>query len=172
MIGMRKSELQLVPHDPLWRSEYEAEKNRIIGAAGDDVRVEHVGSTAIESIRAKPVLDIAILCSPASLDRVANAVESLGYKYRGKYDDQPDRYYAVLDEGDVRRCQLHIYTRRDAGWTSQIMFRDALGKHRHLAEEYERYKVMLAATTGNDKREYARIKSLWADEFVRRVLAW
>ncbi|MBA2501289.1 MAG: GrpB family protein, partial [Pyrinomonadaceae bacterium] len=40
---MRKSELQLVPHDPLWRSEYEAEKNRIIGAAGDDVRVEHVG---------------------------------------------------------------------------------------------------------------------------------
>ncbi len=168
---MRRSELQLVPHDPLWCSEYAAEKNRIVGAAGDDVRVEHVGSTAIEGIRAKPILDIAILCSPTSLNRVANAVESLGYEYRGKYDDRSDRYYAVLDEGDVRRCQLHIYTRPDTGWTNQIMFRDALRKRRHLAAEYERYKVTLAATIGNDKREYARIKSLWADGFVRRVLA-
>ena len=91
-------------HDSLWRNEHEAEKNRISDAAGADVLNLHVGSTAIEGIRAKPILDVALLCSSDPLNRVANAVERLGFEYRGNYDDQQEHYYAVLHEGDARRC--------------------------------------------------------------------
>ena len=68
---MRKDELRLLPHDPVWAEDFLAEKNRIADALGDpSARIEHVGSTAIPTVHAKPILDIAILCGGKGIEPI------------------------------------------------------------------------------------------------------
>jgi GrpB-like predicted nucleotidyltransferase (UPF0157 family) len=171
MYGMNKSELRLVPHDEAWKDDFAAERERIENAVGDSpVRVEHIGSTAIAGICAKPVLDIGILCAAEDLETVAGALRRLGYEYRGQYDEKPDgHFYAVLDKDNVRYCQAHIYTGETADWNLKLKFRDVLRENSELAREYNDYKLELAKRVSG-KSEYAEIKSKWVDSFILKVL--
>lgn len=169
MYGMKRTELRVVPHDPAWHEGFVAEKRRILDAAGNAVaQVEHVGSTAIPTVCAKPILDIAILCGPEGVEPIAHALSSIGYEYRGLYDDKADQYYAVLDRGEVRLCQAHIYTEANADWNIKLMFRDVLRRDSELAREYDEYKAALAKTA-KSKRDYADIKTRWMDKFILRI---
>lgn len=169
MIGMKNGELRVLPHDPAWKDEFLAEKARIAGAVNDlSVRIEHVGSTAIPAVHAKPILDIAVLCGSGGLEDVTEAITGLGYEYRGQYDAKPSHYYAVLDRDGVRLCQMHIFTEANADWNSKLMFRDVPRRDLELAREYSDYKIELAKTA-SDKTEYAEIKTRWVDTFMERV---
>ncbi len=170
MYGMRRDELRVVPHDPAWKEEFAAEKHRILLGVGDlTVRIEHVGSTAIEMVCAKPVLDIAILCDEDSLATFVNCLTKLGYEYRERYEGAVDHFYAVRDEGPVRYCQMHIYPRATADWQSKLRFRDVLRRDLALAKEYNDYKLALAASI-NDKKLYAEIKNEWVNGFMQKIL--
>src|ERR1044072_6675002 len=105
MYGMRRDELRLLPHDPAWEEDFRAEKERIAERLGDpSARIEHVGSTSIPTVHAKPILDIAILCGGKGLAPLIRALEGLGYEYRGQFDEhQAGHYYAVRDRGGGRR---------------------------------------------------------------------
>lgn len=170
MYGMRRDELRLLPHDPAWEDDFSAEKNRIVAALRDSpVRIEHVGSTSIPTVHAKPILDVAILCGGAGVEPVARALLGLGYEYRGQFDDRVGHYYAVLERAGVRLCQAHIFTEATADWHSQLMFRDVLRRNAELAREYDDYKLALARTAA-DKTEYAEMKSRWVDTFMAKVM--
>ncbi|HEV2708371.1 MAG TPA: GrpB family protein [Pyrinomonadaceae bacterium] len=171
MYGMRKDELRLVPHDPAWGDDFLAEQGRIADALGDPTaRIEHVGSTAIPTVHAKPILDIAILCGEKGLEPVAQTLRLLGYDYRGQFDEEVGHYYAILDRGNVRLCQAHIFTEATADWYSKLRFRDVLRRDVGLAREYDDYKLELAKVAAN-KGEYAEIKSRWVDTFIRKVMS-
>lgn len=172
MYGMRRDELRLLPHDPAWGEDFRAEKARIAERLDDpSARVEHVGSTSIPSVHAKPILDIAILCGAKGVEEVASALQALGYDFRGRYDDQQaGHYYAVLERGPVRLCQAHIFSEETAQWRSMLTFRDVLRQNRELAREYDEYKLGLAKSVA-DKRVYAEIKTRWVDDFLPKVLA-
>lgn len=171
MYGMSKNELRLLPHDPAWKDDFSTEKNRIADALGDSsVRIEHVGSTSIPTVHAKPILDIAILCGEKGLGPVALALRGLGYEYRGQYGDEVGHYYAVLDRADVRLCQAHIFTEATPDWHSQLKFRDVLRQNLGLAREYDDYKLGLAKVAAN-KTEYAEMKSRWVDTFIVKVMS-
>ncbi|HEX8140103.1 MAG TPA: GrpB family protein [Pyrinomonadaceae bacterium] len=171
MYGMRKDELCLLPHDPSWGDDFLSEKARIAHALGDhSTRIEHVGSTAIPAVHAKPILDIAILCGEKGLESVARTLRLLGYDYRGQFDSEVGHYYAVLDRGDIRLCQAHIFTEATADWYSKLRFRDVLRQNLGLAREYDDYKLGLAKVAAN-KTEYAEIKSRWVDAFVLKVMS-
>lgn len=158
-----------MPHDAAWKDGFEAESHRIETAARDAViAVEHVGSTAIPSVYAKPILDIAILCKKDKLETLADALRSLGYEYRGRFDNENGHFYAVLDKKNVRYVQVHIYTEADADWFSKLNFRDILRKDTALAKEYNDYKISLAKNV-SDKSEYAAIKTKWVDKFILKV---
>ena len=171
MYGMRRDELRLLPHDPAWEDDFSAEKNRIADALGDtSVRIEHVGSTSIPTVHAKPILDIAILCGEKGVEPVAGALRGLGYEYRGQYGDEVGHYYAVLDRANIRLCQAHIFTEATADWHSKLRFRDVLRQNLELAREYDDYKLGLAKVAA-DKREYAETKSRWVDTFIVKVMS-
>ena len=170
MYGMNKSELRLMPHDDLWKDDFLAERERIESAVADSsLVIEHIGSTAIPSVWAKPVLDIAILCGAKGLKAIADALGELGYEYRGQYDDESGHFYAVRDRDNIRYCQAHIYTEANADWHSKLKFRDVLKANAELAREYNDYKLELAKRVSN-KSEYAEIKSKWVDTFILKVL--
>ncbi len=171
MYGMRKDQLRLLPHDPAWADDFSAERNRIADAVGDSsVRIEHVGSTSIPTVHAKPILDIAILCGEKGVGPVAEALRGLGYEYRGQFDGEAGHYYAVLDRGNVRLCQAHIFAEATADWHSKLKFRDVLRRNSELARVYDEYKLGLARVAA-DKREYAELKSRWVDTFIVKVMS-
>jgi GrpB-like predicted nucleotidyltransferase (UPF0157 family) len=170
MYGMNKNELRLMPHDVSWKDDFLAERERIeLSVADSRLHVEHIGSTAIPTVWAKPVLDIAILCGAKGLKVVANALGELGYEYRGQYDDESGHFYAVRDKDNIRYCQAHIYTEANADWHSKLNFRDVLRTNVELAREYNDYKLELAKKVSN-KSEYAEIKSKWVDTFILKLL--
>ena len=167
---MNKKRLQLLPHDANWKNDFLNEKRRIEAELNDSsVFIEHVGSTSIPNVYAKPILDLAILCGEKSPESLIKTLENLGYEYRGRFDEESGHFYAVLDEGDVRLCQAHIYTEANADWFSKLKFRDVLTQNVELAREYNDYKLKLAETI-SDKSEYAGIKTKWIDKFILKVL--
>ncbi len=170
MYGMNKSELRLMPHDGAWKDDFLVERERIETALADSsVLIEHIGSTSIPTVCAKPILDIAILCGAKGLKPIADALSKLGYEYRGQFDDENGHFYAVLDKDNIRFCQAHIYTEANADWYSKLKFRDCLRQNAELAREYNDYKFELANKV-TDKSEYAEIKSKWVDTFILKIL--
>lgn len=170
MYGMKKDQLQLLPHDPAWKDDFLTEKNRIAAALDErSVLIEHVGSTAIPTVHAKPILDIAILCGETGLAPVAQALLGLGYVYRGQFGEERGHHYAVLEKENVRLCQAHIFTEANADWHAKLRFRDVLRQNLELAHEYDDYKRRLAAVVAN-KSEYAEIKTRWVDNFILKVM--
>jgi GrpB-like predicted nucleotidyltransferase (UPF0157 family) len=170
MYGMKKDQLQLRPHDPAWKDDFLTEKNRIAAALDDrSVLIEHVGSTSIPMIHAKPILDIAILCGEKGLEPLAQALLGLGYDYRGQFGEERGHYYAVLDKENVRLCQAHIFTEANADWHATLSFHDLLRQNPELAHEYDEYKRRLAKVVAN-KSEYAEIKTRWVDTFILKVM--
>lgn len=142
MYGMKKDELRLLSHDPAWKDDFLAEKNRIVTVLQDSsIRIEHVGSTSIPTVHAKPILDIAVLCDEKTIESVIRAFIELGYDYRGAFDDESSHFYAVLDENNVRLCQVHIHTESDSDWRCKLHFRDVLRQNYELAREYDEYKL-------------------------------
>jgi GrpB-like predicted nucleotidyltransferase (UPF0157 family) len=169
MYGMNKSELRLVPHDKTWKNDFSAERARIETSFADSsLIIEHIGSTSIPNICAKPILDIAILCGAKGLESIVVALTELGYEYRGGFDEKSGHFYAVLDKDNIRYCQAHIYTQSNADWHSKLKFRDCLRENIELAREYNDYKLELAKKVSN-KSEYARIKSNWVDTFILKI---
>ena len=170
MYGMKKDQLQLLPHDPAWEDDFLTERNRISASLDDrSVLIEHVGSTAIPTIHAKPIIDIAILCCGKELESLAQALLRIGYDYRGQFGEECGHYYAVLDRNNVRLCQAHIFTEANADWHSKLRFRDVLRRNPELAREYDDYKQRLAKVVAN-KSEYAEIKTRWLDTFILKVM--
>lgn len=171
MYGMKRDELRLLPHDPAWKDDFLAEKNRIACALGNpSMRIEHVGSTSIPTVHAKPILDIAVLCGEIGLEPVVRGLLGLGYEYRGRFDEEHGHHYAVFDRGNVRLCQAHIFTEATADWHSKLRFRDVLRQNLGLAREYDEYKLRLAEVAAN-KTEYAEVKTRWVDAFILKVMS-
>ncbi len=158
-----------MPHDEAWKDDFAAERERIEKAFADSsVVIEHVGSTAIPNVCAKPILDVAVLCNAKNLAAVTDAFVKIGYEYRAQFDDESEHFYAVLDKDNIRYCQAHIYTEATYDWHSKLNFRDVLRQNAELAKEYNDYKLELAKRV-SDKKEYAEIKTKWVDSFILKV---
>lgn len=169
MYGMNKSKLRLLPHDVSWKDDFLAERERIRLAVGDStIQIEHIGSTAIPTVWAKPILDIAILCGAEGLKAVADGLSNIGYEYRGQFEDESGHFYAVRDKDNIRYCQAHIYTEANADWHSKLKFRDVLRRDYELAREYHDYKIELAKKV-SEKTQYAEIKTKWVDKFILKI---
>ena len=170
MYGMRKTKLSLLSHDVSWATDFDNAKERILGALNcSNIFIEHIGSTAIPGVYAKPILDIAILSGEIELLPISKALEGLGYEFRGQYGEQVHHYYAVLDRDGVRYCQLHLYAESCEDFLCKIQFRDVLRVNTALAKEYSEYKQSLAKLVSN-KGKYAEIKSGWLDTFINKVM--
>jgi GrpB-like predicted nucleotidyltransferase (UPF0157 family) len=164
------STLILVEYQAQWPPQFRevaAEIGRAFAPVG--VRVEHIGSTSVEGLCAKPVIDI-LLGAPslARIEAREHALGELGFVYRPAYEvDLPERRYFVRPAGHQPRIHLHAVVRGGPVWQRHLLFRDALRGSRLLAEEYATLKRSLAALHANDKAAYTEAKG----PFIARVLA-
>jgi len=158
----------LSPYDPDWARSFEAERallERVL-APWLEGGVEHVGSTAVPGIAAKPIVDM--VAGVRDLDEARAAYEPL---HEVGYLDEPHRpevahhFAKPALERDARTLNLHLTEPSSSLWRERLAFRDALRADPVLAAEYEALKLRLAGRPG-DVRAYTDGKR----EFVRRVL--
>lgn len=160
---MRKGYASLTEYDPRW-AELFAKEAALIAQALPDVQfdIDHIGSTSVPGLAAKPILDIAILSTHE--EQIATALTKLGYIDRGI---RSGRLFIRLRDGDIGTHNLHLYHPEDTDCRDQIVFRDALRGDPKLRHQYEHLKQMLVEELGDQGRGvYAGRKT----EFVKDVI--
>jgi len=160
--------IRIEPYDPLWASEYEAEDDRIVTACRDlPLRLEHVGSTAVPGLIAKPIIDVLAGC-PARASRAPyiQAFRQLGYEHKGAFGIPGRNYFR---RGAPRSHHIHLVSWTSAFWKDQILFRDVLRDDPAVAQEYAALKRSLAATFPDDHSAYSEGKSPFINAVLRRA---
>lgn len=162
--GLISSVLQLVVVGREWASRFATERDQLWAALGTAViDIQHIGSTAVAGILAKPVLDIAVAIESfeGGHSLVPNIV-ALGYDYRGEYGI-PRRHYFVRGT-PLRTHHLHVLEHGSAHWAAHLRFRDRLVQSPELAAQYSDLKLAAANECRGDRNLYQRLKSSSIDE--------
>lgn len=166
ILGLEKGVVRLSSYSPEWADAFEEEKRLLVDAVGNYIiDIQHIGSTAIPDMIAKPIIDIGIAIEDFDEGkRCIEPIESLGYIYKGE-NGIPRRHYFV--KGDPTSYHLHIVEHKSEEWRKNIIFRDALRTDKDLANDYAKLKIKLAEKFKNDRVAYTDGKT----EFVLNVLA-
>lgn len=160
-------------YSPLWEKQFEEEAEKIREILGENCRaVYHIGSTSVEGLKAKPIIDIMpVVKSLEETDRRAGEFEKIGYEYLGEFGIPGRRY--LRKGGDERTHQVHIF---EAGNKMEIerhlAVRDYLRSHRERAREYGQLKERLALLHPYDIEEYCDGKDEFVKTLEREALLW
>lgn len=162
---MADTSVRLAAYDALWPMMFEAEATRIEEAcAGLAIRLEHIGSTSVPGMSAKPVIDILAGRPPRSQPApYIAAITRLGYEHKGAFG-VPGREY--FRRGTPRSHHIHLVSWSSAVWQDHLRFRDLLRSDPVIARDYEALKRELAIANANDRRAYTDGKG----PFIRAVL--
>lgn len=147
----------LVDYDPTWPAIFATEQQRVLESLGDTaVAVEHVGSTAVPGLMAKPIIDI-VLAVHDSADETSYvpALEDIGYTLRIR---EPDWYEHRVLTRQHPAVNLHVFTAGASEMTRMLRFRDHLRRHPADRERYAAAKQGLARRTWRYVNDYADAK--------------
>ena len=183
--GFMVSKIKIVPYDPAWAEAFEREYRQLEARLESMlVRVEHIGSTAVEGLGSKPIIDILIgINGKEVLNSVAEPLLDMGYCYYPCYEMKiPERrFFARLqqlqrkvfeDVGQIPAHEafphthhLHVVAYGSPFWKRHLAFRDYLRTHSMARDAYHRLKVKLANETWESGDDYAEAKT----GFIRNI---
>lgn len=155
MEGVKRHHVRLLPHNPDWSREFDTVKALIQRQWGDNILdIQHVGSTAIPTICAKPILDVAVHLRSIS-DMNPSLLEQNGYNYCGIQHEDPLYHLFVLRGSDEFSLQhIHCYDKASPGFHQLVGFRDYLNTHPETADKYAELKQKLAKEYPEDRVSY------------------
>lgn len=168
MIGLKNDIVQIVPYDSEWKNLFEIEKGTILRIFGNSIKgIEHVGSTAVEGLAAKPIIDIVIGINNynENITGIVNRFVKNGYKDKGDQKDDGG-YFIVKEENDIRTFHIHIVEYDAALWKIYLSFRDKLRKDPKILKEYAELKANLAKQYSRERLKYTKSK----DRFIKSIL--
>ena len=170
-LGLTRDQVEVADSDSRWQLVFDALAAELRTAlAGMDAVVEHVGSTSVPGLAAKPIIDIAVgVRGEVAIDRVIHILEPLGYIYRRDEGANGGQLFVVDEEGQPghRIAYIHVVTTDDPQWSRYLRFRDLLRSNPGARSEYEQLKRRLAAEFPNDRIGYTAAK----ESFIESLLA-
>lgn len=174
MLGLKRGEVALYKHEKEWEVEGVKTINCLKEILGDViVDIAHVGSTSIPTIKAKPIIDIAVMVN--CFDDVLKYEEMLknnGFYYRQSREDNQllfSRGSLYDNFGDLQTHFIHFVLKDSMEWINYINFRDYLIKNPKVAKEYEKLKISLCNSV-NDRAEYTNGKHDFITYTLRKAL--
>ena len=164
--------ITVLPYDPVWPEIFRHLGAQLRAALGGvALRIDHIGSTAVPGLAAKPIVDVQI-----SVERLEPVEpfrlppEAAGFRYRASNTERTKRYFR--EPPGQRRTHLHV--RRAGSFSEQfaLLFRDFLRADPPAALDYGRHKLALAARFTHDRHGYleAKLPIIW--EVLRRADRW
>jgi GrpB-like predicted nucleotidyltransferase (UPF0157 family) len=162
---MRK--VEVVPHNPNWNQDFQDESAQVMAALGDNViAIDHIGSTAISTIYAKPIIDILVsVADIAKVDDRNTPMQALGYEVMGEYGIAGRRYFRKDNESGSRTHHVHVFIAGSAQITRHLAFRDYMRVHPEEAQRYSDLKQQLAKQYPDNIEGYMDGK----DEFIKAI---
>jgi len=167
---MRK--INLVEHDLSWSGRYEIEISILKKLLANNlISAFHIGSTAINGIKAKPVIDILLeVHSLIGIDLQEKSFNHLGYIAKGEYGIKQRRFLYKAET--LTTFHLHIYQSGHSEIERHRLFVEYLNSNTHRAIDYEKLKVGLQSKYKNNPDEYQNGKSLFISHIDRESILW
>jgi GrpB-like predicted nucleotidyltransferase (UPF0157 family) len=159
--------IEVVDYDSAWPALFDAESARLFPYFPSDSirRVEHIGSTAVPGLAAKPIVDILVGVDDFDfvVEQVAPAMERAGYDYffRPDFGDDGPRYpwFIGRDTSGIRVSHIHVALVEDASQWDRVVFRDHLRQHPDAVRQYAALKRDLATRFPDDREAYTLAKT-------------
>lgn len=164
-------------YNPEWVNQFEKIKEKLlIGLSGIEVNIEHIGSTSLPSLAAKPIIDIDIVYNESTdFELIKKSLEGLGYFHNGNQDVEGREVFKRTKKNEsevLDKIPHHLYVCKPdcAELQRHLLFRDYLRKHEVARIFYQKLKYQIAEETHNDRKQYAKIKELKANSFVNYII--
>lgn len=180
MIGLKRGTVRLTAHSSEWEEEAERTKAKLRQILGDTITgIEHIGSTSILNIKAKPIIDIVLAVNDfEDILKFNDKLEQNGFFYRPKsdIDDQIlfacGSYYTGL--GDEQTHFIHVVLTESEQWQNYINFRDYLNAKPEVARKYEKLKVALSEKFFEDagREKYRQGKNALITQILKEAREW
>ena len=177
MIGLKRGTVKLCEHEKEWETEAQHTISRLKAILGDVIRdIQHVGSTSIPAIKAKPIIDIAVAVD--CFDDILAFEKELqaGFYYRPKSELGEQLLFASGSyydgTGNLQTHFIHVVHTNSMDWIHYINFRDYLNSHPSAAKAYEALKVALArqAPIDRGREKYTEGKRDFITDILRNAL--
>jgi GrpB-like predicted nucleotidyltransferase (UPF0157 family) len=167
MIGLRRGTVDVVPYALDWGPAFQNEALLLRKALGPDVlAIEHIGSTAIEGMPAKPIIDLMVAVGDLSTSKqLIPLLADVGYDYRPN-DCVPDRHFFAKGEHGERTHHLSLAEADSTFWQRQVAFRDYMRSDPQAAAAYADLKMELSSKYSKDRNAYIDAK----EPFVLGIL--
>ena len=149
MIGQHKRNLTVVPYQSGWKELFEREADLLHRALREKaLRIEHIGSTSIPGMAAKPIIDIIVVVDTLTLaQELIPVLEALGYEYK-MHDTIPERVFFAKEQApEYRTHHLSLTEQGSRFWKNHLAFRNYLRAHDQVAAEYVDLKKNLGVSS-------------------------
>jgi GrpB-like predicted nucleotidyltransferase (UPF0157 family) len=165
-------EVHLAAHDPRWAAQFAAERDRLLDLLpGQFAAIEHIGSTAIPGLAAKPIIDL--LAGVRTMNEADALLEPLcthGYETSAEFNATlPDRRWLMRHALGRRTHHLHLVVFGGEPWVQRLRFRDLLRADAAIAARYEHLKLNLAAKYRLDREAYTHAKTAFINEVLAKA---
>lgn len=166
--------LQVVPYDSIWQHLFLEEKKYLQSLLKEEsISIEHIGSTAIPGLSAKPIIDILIVVENSStIDRFTRDLSKLGYESKGECGVIGNRYFKKYNKYGEVSHHLHVYDEGSPHIMRLLSFREYLRTFNGERERYSRLKHGLSIDFPADSLEYYNGKDSMIKEFEKKAEAW
>ena len=167
--GIEKRQIVIVDYDPRWPEQFREHAQILSGALGSTaLAIEHVGSTSVPQLAAKPIIDIDVVVEDSGDEAsYLSALIQAGYVLRVREPDWHQHRMFRTPEMDVH---VHVFSKGCVEFERHILFRDHLRKYGEDRLLYESVKRKLAKEDWSDMNAYARAKSDVVEQIIARAL--
>ena len=161
----------VVPYDPRWPVIYEEARREIMEAVGSEILgIEHVGSTSIPGLAAKPTIDMQVDVRDFDEATVTiQPLEDIGWEYKGEYGFPRRHYFRKSAPDGHRTHHLHMLEIKHPRWDEMLLFRDFLREHPTTAGEYAGLKRELAEKFQDERGDYIDAKAPFIQAVLKRA---
>lgn len=168
MIGVEKGKVLLSEYQEEWKELYKIERDKLF-TIEDIKEIKHIGSTSIEKIIAKPIIDIGfIYYKDSDIEKIIKKIENLGYEYT-ENSDVEGRIFFVLRENDKSLYHLSGYEEGNIEYEKLIIFRDYLNNNEKYREEYAKLKNDLYKKYNGDRDKYTLGKTIFIKFIIKKA---
>ncbi len=164
---MPERAIDVVAYDPEWPRTFDHIRGYVESAVGDHaLDIEHVGSTAVPGLPAKPIIDVDVIVRPTEVAEAIRRLEDTGYVHEGDLG-VPGRE-AFASPAGLPAHHLYVCPAGSPSLQAHLQFRDYLRTHPQAADESAALKRTLALQVGGDREAYAAGKSAFVEATLRR----
>lgn len=173
IIAERTRVIEVVPYNPEWKIEFNRIKEHLFSCVGDlIITIEHVGSTSIEGLAAKPIIDLDLVMDSYSvLPQIVERLERHGYKHQGNLGIEGREAFQRLHDDGFMKYHLYVCPKDGKGYLEHIAFRDYLRSNESARLAYEEVKHSLAEQHRYDIDAYCEGKTAFVTSILKKVMS-